>query len=56
MHFKSDVAKNMNHMKSQLSFDIMVFTNTSDYLCFVEAVHQLQHEQIKRECDFIHNK
>ena len=53
--FKSDMAKNMDHMKTSLSFDLLMFTNTSDYLCYVEAVHQLQHERIKRHCDFVTN-
>lgn len=43
-------------MKSGITFDLMIFTSTVDYLCYVEAVHQLQHENIKRPCDFIFNK
>jgi len=31
----------------------MIFSKSEDYLCYVEAVHLLQHEGIKRECAFI---
>jgi hypothetical protein len=54
--FATDLSKNMDNMKSGITFDLMIFTNTEDYLCYVEAVHLLQHEHIKRDCDFIHNK
>lgn len=30
----------------------MIFTDTQDYLCYVEAVHLLYHENIKKECNF----
>ena len=33
----------------------MVFDNTEDYLCYVEAVHLLMHENAKKECDFLLN-
>lgn len=33
----------------------MVFDKTSDYLCYVEAVHLLMHENAKKECDFLLN-
>lgn len=39
-----------------MNFDIMLFDDPKDYLCYVEAVHLLQHENKKRDCDFIHNK
>jgi len=54
--FSSDVQKNLNNMKSGITFDLMVFDNNKDYLCYVEAVHQLQHQNIKRPCDFIYKK
>ena len=45
----------MNEKKKRLTFDLMVFDNTEDYLCYVEAVHLLMHERIKKECNFILN-
>ena len=51
--FSSDVERNLQNIRSSITFDMMVFTNTQDYLCYVEAVHQLQHENIKRTCDFL---
>ena len=34
----------------------MIFDNTKDYMCYVEAVNQLIVEGIKRDCPFIYNK
>jgi len=33
----------------------MVFDDTDDYLCYVEAVHLLMHEKVKKECEFLKN-
>ena len=33
----------------------MVFDDTDDYLCYVEAVHLLMHEKVKKECNFLLN-
>ena len=33
----------------------MAFENIKDYLCYVEAVHLLYHESIKKNCDFLLN-
>ena len=33
----------------------MIFHNKKDYLCYVQAVHLLQFESIKQDCDFRHN-
>jgi hypothetical protein len=54
--FSSDVQKNLDKMTDGITFDLMIFEKTEDYLCYVEAVHQLQHERIKRQCDFIFDK
>lgn len=43
-------------MKSTLTFDLMVFTDEKDYLCYVEAVELLRKEGTKQKCDFIYNK
>jgi hypothetical protein len=39
-----------------MAFDLMVFSDERDYLCYVEAVELLRVENKKQECDFIHNK
>ena len=31
----------------------MFFDNTEDYLCYIEAVHLLIHENVKKVCDFL---
>jgi hypothetical protein len=31
----------------------MIFSNSQDYLCYVEAVHLLYHENKKKNCDFL---
>ena len=33
----------------------MVFDDTDDYLCYVEAVHLLMHEKVKKQCNFLLN-
>lgn len=32
----------------------MIFEDNEDYLCYVEAVHLLMHENIKKDCKFIY--
>ena len=54
--FKSDMDENMQNIRNKKNFDLMVFSSSKDYLCYVEAVHILQHEGKKRECDFIKDK
>lgn len=51
--FASDMTQNLDEKKRILKFDLMVFDNTDDYLCYVEAVHLLYHEGIKKKCNFI---
>lgn len=34
----------------------MVFEKSSEYLCYVEAVHKLYHEREVVECDFLQRK
>lgn len=33
-------------------FQLMRFENIDDYLCYVEAVHMLYHENVRKDCDF----
>lgn len=34
----------------------MVFEKSQEYLCYVEAVHMLYHEDKVKECDFLQRK
>ena len=34
-------------------FDLLVFEKNSDYLCYVEAIYALYHENKLIECEFI---
>lgn len=43
-------------MQSGLTFDLLVFKDEKDYLCYVEAVEILRKENKKQKCDFIQNK
>ena len=45
----------MEEDKTRFNFDLFVFTDTEDYLCYVEAVHLLMHENEQKECSFINN-
>ena len=33
-------------------FQLMRFDKVDDYLCYVEAVHLLYHETVRKDCDF----
>jgi len=37
-------------------FDLFTFTEPDDYLCYVEAVHKLYHQNERQECDFLNRK
>ena len=34
-------------------FDLFRFTDPADYLCYVEAVHKLYHQNERQDCDFL---
>lgn len=55
IQFNTDLARALNENKKKHTFDLMVFDNTEDYLCYVEAVHLLMHENVKKECEFLLN-
>ena len=55
VNFTSNVARSMEESKKRFNFDLFVFSDTEDYLCYVEAVHLLMHENEKKECGFIQN-
>lgn len=54
--FSSDVEKNAKKMQSGITFDLLVFKDEKDYLCYVEAVELLRRENKKQACNFIYNK
>ena len=49
--------KNMyqNDYQNRVEFDLMIFDDDSDYLCYVEAVEMLAKTGKTKECSFIHN-
>ena len=53
VRFLSQIDEANLNIRSPKNFDMLVFSKTEDYLCYVEAVHLLQHEGVKRDCDFI---
>ena len=55
IQFETDLARALNENKKKHTFDLMVFDNTEDYLCYVEAVHLLMHENVAKECTFLLN-
>jgi hypothetical protein len=55
IQFNTDLARSLNENKRKHTFDLMVFDTTEDYLCYVEAVHLLMHENARKECDFLLN-
>lgn len=42
-------------MKQKWTFDLMVFRNQSDYLCYIEAVSLMYEENMLKRCDFIND-
>lgn len=56
MMFASDIDKNFGNIKSAMTFDLLVFDDETDYMCYVEAVHMLNHLGQKQACDFITDK
>ena len=55
VNFTSNVTREMEEDKTRFNFDLFVFSDTEDYLCYVEAVHLLMHENERKECGFINN-
>jgi hypothetical protein len=52
----ADTELGLTMNQRRFTFDLFVFDNTDDYLCYVEAVHLLMHENKKKECDFLTDK
>ena len=49
-----DVAANkISPFNTKWTFDVMLFTNTRDYLCYIEAVALMYEENILKHCDFV---
>ena len=42
-------------MKANFKYDLMIFDDEKDYLCYVEAVHLMQHQKILKKCDFVND-
>lgn len=51
--FGIDNERMLDNKHKKFSFDLMIFESTEDYLCYVEAVHLLYHESVKKNCNFI---
>jgi len=56
MSIAVDHEKIINNRKQMSQADLYVFQDTADYLCYVEGVHLLMHEGIKKECTFLKKK
>ena len=55
VNFTSNLKEEFDDKKKRFNFDLFVFSDTDDYLCYVEAVHLLMHENVRKECGFIDN-
>lgn len=56
LDIKSDILrKGKSLMKQKWTFDLMVFRNQSDYLCYIEAVSLMYEENMLKRCDFIND-
>jgi len=52
IHVAVDMEKTLDERHRQVTFDLIIFDSTSDYLCYVEAVHLLYHQHVTKECNF----
>ena len=52
IHVAVDMEKTLDERHRQVTFDLLIFDSTSDYLCYVEAVHLLYHQHVTKECNF----
>ena len=50
---RSDENLNQDQITGSFKFDILIFSKKEDYLCYVEAVHLLYHDKVKKHCDFL---
>ena len=56
MEFKLDVEMSRALNKdARYNFDLLVFERSSDYLCYVEAVHLMKHMSIIKRCPFVND-
>lgn len=56
VEFKLDVEMSRALNKdARYHFDLLVFTKSKDYLCYVEAVHLMKHMKIKKSCPFVND-
>lgn len=54
VHIGIDMDKTLEKRNKQVTFDLIIFRNVDDYLCYVEAVHLLYHEHVTKDCSFRH--
>jgi len=40
-------------IKKSFDFNLMIFTRTADYLCYVESVHLMNYNGRKKPCSFV---
>ena len=52
IHVSVDMEKTLDERHRQVTFNLIIFKDTVDYLCYVEAVHLLYHQHVKKECNF----
>jgi hypothetical protein len=52
IHVAVDMEKTLDERHRQVTFDLIIFSSTTDYLCYVEAVHLLYHQHVAKECNF----
>ena len=58
LDIKSDILrkkKGKSLMNQKWTFDLMIFRDQMDYLCYIEAVSLMYEENILKKCDFIHD-
>ena len=49
MKFVTDIPREVR------AFDLFLFMNSSDYICYIEAVNQLYRNGARSDCDFRHD-
>lgn len=56
MSIEVDVNRALN-TEARFNFDLLVFEKQKDYLCYVEAVHLMQHPPYTpKKCSFVNDK
>ena len=55
LDIKSDILRKSKKsiLKQKYTFDLMIFKDQRDYLCYIEAVSLMYEENILKHCDFV---